>query len=210
MFSPVLIIPIHIIWKIKVHTRQKIGLATSLCLTIVIIVMTVIRAAGFMTPENQLDQLWDGYWNIIAAEVGLTMASATAFRALYVSKSGHTHRKESSGGRTWVAHWWYKARSKRRTHEEEGEEGKELSAGSGWTYSNNRMSTEAPQVPRHVLPRGHRGQNTMVSGQGLYESRFRMSNIINDPWDDAPVNVDEDLQTRRHQIEVAGAVSHHQ
>ena len=160
-----------------------------------------------MTPDNQLDQLWDGYWNIVAAEVGIMMASATAFRALYVTKSGSSHRKESSGGRTWIAHWWYKARSKRRTHEEE-EEGKELSAGSDWTWSNNRISTDAPQLPRNVLPRGHHGQNTMVSGHGAYESRFRMSNIINDPWDDPPMNVDEDLQTRRHQIETAGTVPH--
>lgn len=161
-----------------------------------------------MNPEKQLDQLWDGYWNIIAAEVGIIMTSATAFRTLYITNSAPSHRKESSGGRIRIAHWWYQARSKIRAHKEEGEEGKELSAGSGWSWSNNRVSTDAPQVPRHVLPRGHNGQNTMRSGQGIYESRFRMSNIINDLWDDSLLNVDEELQTRRHQIEIAGGVSH--
>ena len=70
----------------KIRIGQKLTLACSLCLTIVVIIFTVTRASG-LEWQSKLDVLWEVYFQIVAAEVGLVLVSTTAFRALYVSRA---------------------------------------------------------------------------------------------------------------------------
>ncbi|KAJ4290922.1 hypothetical protein N0V90_010118 [Kalmusia sp. IMI 367209] len=80
----VLGIPICVIWRIRVHWTQKIVLMLSLCLTVFIIAITIVRMAGFAS-HGQVDIIWEVYWLILAAEVGLIMAAAITFRIFFVS-----------------------------------------------------------------------------------------------------------------------------
>lgn len=82
----VLYIPVHLIWKVKIKLLQKIALSCSLCLTIIVIIFTVTRASG-LEWRDRLDVLWEIYFQIMAAEVGLILVSMTAFRTLFVSRS---------------------------------------------------------------------------------------------------------------------------
>jgi hypothetical protein len=93
-----LYIPIQIICRIRVKWTQKIALAFSLCLTIVVVIVTIIRAAG-MHHGEAFDYAWVIYWQIISAEVGLVMTSATAFRAFFVARGGNSN-SHSDGGRS--------------------------------------------------------------------------------------------------------------
>lgn len=65
---------------------QKLTLACSLCLTVIVIIFTITRASG-LEWHGKLDVLWEIYFQIISAEVGLVLVSMTAFRALFVSRS---------------------------------------------------------------------------------------------------------------------------
>ena len=65
---------------------QKFTLACSLCLTAIVIIFTVTRASG-LDWQDKLDVLWEVYFQIVAAEVGLILVSMTAFRALFVSRA---------------------------------------------------------------------------------------------------------------------------
>jgi hypothetical protein len=80
----VLVIPFILIWQIRVRWTQKIALVCTLCLTIVMIAITIARAAG-VKWEGRLDSVWETYFIVIAAEIGLTLVAISAFRALYVS-----------------------------------------------------------------------------------------------------------------------------
>ena len=82
----VLYIPVHLIWKVKIKLLQKIALSCSLCLTLIVIIFTVTRASG-LEWRDRLDVLWEIYFQIMAAEVGLILVSMTAFRTLFVSRS---------------------------------------------------------------------------------------------------------------------------
>lgn len=82
----VLAIPIRLLWQIRVRLSQKIAISSSLCLTIVIIAVTIIRASG-IRQGTTIDSVWETYWQVISAEVGLIMTSATAFRTFYVARS---------------------------------------------------------------------------------------------------------------------------
>ena len=77
---------------------QKIALASSLCLTVIVVVFTITRASGLEWKGN-LDVLWEVYFQIVAAEVGLILVAMTAFRQLFVSRTGknqHAHLKSPS------------------------------------------------------------------------------------------------------------------
>ena len=86
----VLYIPLQLIWKVKIKWSQKLTLACSLCLTVIVVIFTVTRASG-LEWQDKLDVLWEVYFQIVAAEVGLILASTTAFRALFVSRAARTH-----------------------------------------------------------------------------------------------------------------------
>lgn len=79
-------IPIVLIWKIRINWTQKIALVSTLCLTIVMVILTIVRIAG-LTWRGKLDSVWETYFMVIPAEVGLALVAITAFRALYISRS---------------------------------------------------------------------------------------------------------------------------
>ena len=50
----VLIIPIVLVWKVRVSWKRKVALASTLCLTVVMIIITIARMAGFTYKHKQL------------------------------------------------------------------------------------------------------------------------------------------------------------
>lgn len=109
MFLQVLFIPCRLIWKIKVRWAQKVALALTLCLTIVTIICTIIRAAG-LRSGNKIDSVWETYWQYIAAATGLSMTAAAAFRSLFISHQTSQRRdqQESDSGRHWLLYTQFK------------------------------------------------------------------------------------------------------
>ena len=94
----VVYIPIHLIVRIQIRWTQKLALACSLCLTLVMIIITVIRASGIQW-HNKLDFIWEVYWQTMAAEIGLILTAVSAFRTLFVARVKE-RRKRSTEGKT--------------------------------------------------------------------------------------------------------------
>ncbi|ORX96643.1 hypothetical protein BCR34DRAFT_628782 [Clohesyomyces aquaticus] len=87
----ILAIPIAIIWRVKIRWSQRIVLAFSLYLTFLLIIITIIRISGLI-HNNIVDQVWEIYWTLLSAEVGIIMASAISFRAFFVPRSNAKSR----------------------------------------------------------------------------------------------------------------------
>jgi hypothetical protein len=100
--ASVLYIPVHLIWRIKVRWTQKFLLAISLCLTVFVIAVTLVRASGLRAGSN-IDSVWKVYWSFIAAEVGLIMAAATAFRSIFVARA--SERAQAEHNKEWEWHY---------------------------------------------------------------------------------------------------------
>lgn len=83
------------IWGIQMKWTQKIALGFSLCLTIMMIVVTRIRESGLRT-NNVVDVVWGTYWQFISVEIGLIMTAMTALHSLFV-----TRRSRETSGSTW-------------------------------------------------------------------------------------------------------------
>ncbi|KAI4237997.1 MAG: hypothetical protein L6R40_005808 [Gallowayella cf. fulva] len=100
----ILYIPINLIWKVQLKRRQKIPLALSLCLTGVVILVTITRIAGIKI-NGQIDSVWESYFLIVAAEIGTLLASVFTYRAFFVShRKGDVNKaRRASGapGRHW-------------------------------------------------------------------------------------------------------------
>lgn len=68
-------------------------LASCLCLTIVVIICAIIRIAG-LRYKDTVDAVWETYWQYVAASIGLTMTSVSAFRTLFISHQVGPKRAE--------------------------------------------------------------------------------------------------------------------
>lgn len=82
----VLAIPINVIWKIKVRWGQKVFLSLSLCLTVIMIILSIVRVCG-LVYHDLVDTVWETYWQFLSAEIGVFLASAVSFRSLFVSQN---------------------------------------------------------------------------------------------------------------------------
>ena len=185
----VLVIPIYLIWKIKLGFKQKFWLSVSLCLTVVMIIFTIVRVSGVLTPSGKLDTLWDDFWNIISAEVGLIMTSATAFRVLYSSKtSTEGHKRASILDKSWISTF---IRSSERMIIRAVQPRSRNSHGSAKLYdltgdldlSEHRK--DLPRVELCTLPRAHMtGLRTAVGNAGRTHVSTSTESIMQNHWEE--------------------------
>ncbi|KAL8725053.1 MAG: hypothetical protein Q9181_006557 [Wetmoreana brouardii] len=177
----ILYIPFQLIWKVKIKMIQKLTLACSLCLTVVVIIFTVTRASG-LEWQDKLDVLWEVYFQIVAAEVGLILVALTAFRALFVSRAAskqHSPPKRPA--------YWVKSKLALRR----------LLGPRRWT---TRYPTDMDGVRQHRDPEDGLDPQlpsipgaTMTGMQTFINHQGEMANAYNEPVTyPAPVGTDQD------------------
>ena len=96
----VLIIPPWLLWKVQISLRQKIGIGSFLCLSLIMIIIAIIRISRVHASDFEI---WAPFWQQLEACVAVLMLSLTALRTLYVpakksqerqkNKTSHSHRK---------------------------------------------------------------------------------------------------------------------
>ena len=101
--------------------QQKLGLATFLCLQILMIVIAVIRISGFIY-HDAFDEGWVYLWQQIEACISVSTISLTAFRTMFVANA--SRRQPSPWQRSWNSSW--RKRFKKSSEVSTGEEGGEL------------------------------------------------------------------------------------
>lgn len=91
-------IPIHLLWHIQINLRQKIILAATLCLSIVMIIITIVRMSKIRIGPTQTDIIWEVFWHEIEACTAVIMVSISAFRSIFVA---HNSRQQQNRKRVW-------------------------------------------------------------------------------------------------------------
>ena len=81
----VLSFPFIILWKVRINVNQKIGLAFSLCLSCVMVVIAVVRIAGIRQSGGIVDIVWLMFWQQQECSIAVFMVSVSAFRSLFVA-----------------------------------------------------------------------------------------------------------------------------
>ena len=89
----VLSVPVCILWRVRISVRQKIGLAFSLCLSCVMVIVTIVRIAG-MRPRGtgSVDIIWLVFWQQQECSIAVLMVSISAFRSLFIPSPAKTPR----------------------------------------------------------------------------------------------------------------------
>ena len=91
----VLYIPCRLIWKVKIRLARELALASCLCLTVVVMVCTVMRITG-LSYYKSVDAVWETFWQYVSASVGLCLTSVAAFRSLFISHRVSHRQQETS------------------------------------------------------------------------------------------------------------------
>jgi hypothetical protein len=69
--------------------------------------LTIVRVAG-SKRQGQLNHVWDMYFTVIAAEIGLMLVALTAFRELYVAKAQNRRVQKT----ITTLNWYHRSRNK--------------------------------------------------------------------------------------------------
>lgn len=86
---------------------QKLGLTLSLCLTILMSIVTIIRGAG-VYYKGLVDTNWETYWVIICAEIGICLAAATCFRSFFITRKEYRAISVQNHSRhRWEDRWYH-------------------------------------------------------------------------------------------------------
>ena len=128
----VVCIPVYLIWTIQTRWTQKIALTCSLCLTSVMIIVTIIRVSGIQY-HGKINAAWEILWQILAAEISLILTAVSSFRALFVVRAKERNRRSydeprplswwNDGGRfrgVLLPRSWYRRLSRRPYESDDG------------------------------------------------------------------------------------------
>lgn len=151
----VLIIPFHLLWRIQINLRQKLILGTTLCLSIFMIIIAIVRISSIRLPDHATDIVWAIFWQQVEACTAVIMVSLSAFRSFFV-----THESRLCKDRIRNRHWYMSKKKasawRRKMLQSESEE----------------MDHHLPQIPRATMT----GMSTVIRGGESNESR--MSSLV--------------------------------
>ena len=109
-------IPVCLLWRVNIRPAQKLGLASFLCLSLVMAVMAIVRISGLqiklLSGDSTFDSAWLNLWQQIEASIAICLVSLTAFRQLFIA-SGPKRGRESA--KAWYSSAIGKLKSQRRT-----------------------------------------------------------------------------------------------
>lgn len=91
-------IPVWILWRVRLKTSQKLGFAAFLCLNVFIIIIAIVKIPGF-DYRGKFDNPWIYMWQQVEACVAVTMLSLTAFRSIFVVPPS---KKNGKNGSPWI------------------------------------------------------------------------------------------------------------
>ncbi|KAI4273787.1 MAG: hypothetical protein L6R38_006249 [Xanthoria sp. 2 TBL-2021] len=88
----IIIIPVALLWRVRISLRRKILLMFILGLSIFTIIVSVVRIAGANYPNGSVDSAWVTFWLQLEAAVAVIIVSITSYRSLFV-KDKSTDKK---------------------------------------------------------------------------------------------------------------------
>lgn len=63
-------LPLRLLWKLQIRTRQKLALAAVFSLAIIIIVIAIVRIVEINPNLKHVDPIWLALWSMTEASVG--------------------------------------------------------------------------------------------------------------------------------------------
>ncbi|MCJ1437073.1 hypothetical protein MMC27_006458 [Xylographa pallens] len=94
--------PIALLWRVRITLRQKVGLAMSLCLSLVMVITAITRISGINLDGGAVDIVWLAFWQQQECSIAVIMVSVSAFRSFFVvSASNHASLRKPKASTYW-------------------------------------------------------------------------------------------------------------
>lgn len=133
----IIAIPIRVLWQVKMATREKIILGATLCLSICMIIATLIRFSG-IGVSGSIDITWNIFWMFVEGCIAVIMVSFTVFRSLF-TKDGFKFPQRKAKP-MWSSREWLRNRKL-------------------WEANKNEINDNLPAIPSAALT----GMRTITS-----------------------------------------------
>ncbi|KAI4219626.1 MAG: hypothetical protein LQ349_008303 [Xanthoria aureola] len=91
----IIIIPVALLWRVRISLRRKILLMFILGLSIFMIIVSIVRIAGARFPNGSVDSAWVVFWLQLEAAVAVIIVSITSYRSLFVKDKSTDNNKKS-------------------------------------------------------------------------------------------------------------------
>lgn len=77
-------LPVALLWNLRITRWQKAGLSLTLCLSLVMVLVAIIRSAG-VKHAGTVDIVWLTFWKQQECSIAVIMVSVIAFRSFFVA-----------------------------------------------------------------------------------------------------------------------------
>lgn len=94
-------IPVILLWNVKIKRSQKLLLGLFLCLSICMIITAIVRISGLRLSNKSIDVQWEVFFQQVEASVSVITVSLTAFRSLLGLKALKSREKKD---RAWYSY----------------------------------------------------------------------------------------------------------
>ena len=111
----VISIPVTLLWNARIKPRQKYGLLLSLCLSISMIIIALVRISVLPAEQSVQDVPWELFLLQLEASISVLMAAVSAFRSLFASQGSRASRKKESNTRRARQTFWSRKKSSWRS-----------------------------------------------------------------------------------------------
>ncbi|MCJ1350998.1 MAG: hypothetical protein MMC33_000980 [Icmadophila ericetorum] len=157
-------IPAILLWRVHISLRRKLLLGGILCLSIFMIIISIIKITLADLPDGQVDSVWGIFWLQAEACVAVIMVSISAFRSLFSTSNSRQPYRPSPTPEAHRGLWQRKrnqielttqamsptligAESSRsldttRTVEDSGTQARDIQTSDGQSLKNNQLSHE--------------------------------------------------------------------
>ncbi|CAL8574177.1 hypothetical protein XPA_000145 [Xanthoria parietina] len=107
----IIIVPVNLLWKVKISLRQKVALGGIFSITVIIILFAIIRDVMVSSLSQLLDQTWLYLWSSVEQTVSIMVACLASSRALFTRSQGtpgqhrisdEATRVDSSASSRWL------------------------------------------------------------------------------------------------------------
>ena len=73
-----------LLWRVQIRLSKKLALGSLLCLSVFLIIISIIKVAAGDFINGQVDTTWAIFWLQAEASVAVIVSSITIFRSLFV------------------------------------------------------------------------------------------------------------------------------
>ncbi|MCJ1470002.1 hypothetical protein MMC07_008647 [Pseudocyphellaria aurata] len=90
----IIVIPVRLLWNVRIERRQKIILGATLCLSIVMVFTAIVRISALRLGNGLIDLVWGIFWQITENCLAVTMVCLSAFRSIFVGTQAQAKQRQ--------------------------------------------------------------------------------------------------------------------